>query len=103
MTVVTEKYVRKPLFVDAVQVTRENLAEVAKWCQGEIKDLNDKALDQGSAENETLERYIYVRVHNPKTVRQCKAFVDDWILYTERGYKVYTHKAFRNAFEWDAR
>lgn len=87
MTVETTKYVRKPLYVDAVQVTNENLDEIGAWCQGDVT-----TDDSGT-------RYIHVRVHNPKTPRQSKAFVGDWILYTDRGYKVYTHKAFHASFE----
>ncbi len=86
----TEKYVRKPLFVDAVQVTAENMVEIANWCQGKIENYD---ADQVNT------KYIHVRVHNPKNVRQTKAFVGDWLLYTERGYKVYTQKAFTNSFD----
>ena len=99
MSVVTTKYVRKPLFVDAVQITLANFNEVAEWCQGEVRDYHDKPLAPEQATNEALERYIHVRVHNPKNVRQTKAFVGDWLLYTERGYKVYTQKAFRASFD----
>lgn len=99
MSVATEKFIRKPLYVDAVQITLENFIEVAKWCQGEIKNYQDKTLVGAEAENQTIERYIHVRVHNPKNVRQTKAFMGDWLLYTERGYKVYTQKAFRNSFD----
>lgn len=99
MSVATQKYVRKPLYVDAVQVTLENFNEVARWCQGEVKDYHDKTLTGEQAENQQIERYIHVRVHNPKNVRQTKAFIGDWILYTERGYKVYTQKAFKNSFD----
>ena len=86
MSIQTTKYVRKPLFVDVIQVTEENFAEVAKWCQGEIH-------------NEESGPYIFVRVHSPRNPRQNKAYVGDWILYTERGYKVYTTKAFFASFE----
>lgn len=99
MPVTTQKFVRKPLYVDAVQVTVENLADISDWCQGEVRNYNDSPLDPESAKNVALERYIHVRVHNPKNQRQTKAFVGDWILYTERGYKVYTQKAFRNSFD----
>lgn len=99
MSVVTTKYVRKPLYVDAVQITLANFNEVAEWCQGEVRDYHDKPLAPEQATNEALERYIHVRVHNPKNVRQTKAFVGDWLLYTERGYKVYTQKAFRASFD----
>jgi len=78
----TIRYVRKPLYVDVVEVTKENFQQVAKWCQGNIVD-----------------DYIHVRVHNPKTTRQSHAYIGDWILYTARGYKVYTTKAFENSFD----
>jgi hypothetical protein len=97
--VVTEKYVRKPLYVDVVRITMENMHEVADWCQGEIKNYANESLSLEDATNQTVERYIHVRVHNPKNVRQTKAFINDYLLYTERGYKVYTEKAFKNSFE----
>lgn len=98
-TVPTKKFIRKPLYVDAVQITIENFNEVAKWCQGEVRDYQDNVLNDSRAENEAIERYIHVRVHNPKNVRQTKAYIGDWLLYTERGYKVYTQKAFKNSFD----
>lgn len=99
MDVATKQYIRKPLYVDAVQITLENFVDIAKWCHGEIKDYNDKPLVGAEAENPLTERYIHVRVHNPKSIRQSKGFIGDWVLYTERGYKVYTQKAFRNSFD----
>jgi len=84
MTVETTKYIRKPLYVDAVRVTDENFLEVAEWCQGDVAQTED---------------YIRVRVHNPKTTRQTRAHVGDWILYTDRGYKVYQDKAFELSFD----
>jgi hypothetical protein len=85
----TTKYIRKPLYVDAVQITMDNIVEVAQWCQGELKDYHDKPLAGAEAENPTIERYIHVRVHNPKNVRQTKAFIGDWLLYTERGRSIH--------------
>lgn len=95
MDIVTEKYVRKPLYVDAVQVTAENFVDVANWCQSII--VNNDGTPVGDVNPGG--QHIYVRVHNPKTPRQTKAFVGDWILYTERGYKIYTQKAFKASFE----
>ncbi len=80
-------------------MTVENLADISEWCQGEVRNYNDSPLEGDAAKNVALERYIHVRVHNPKNTRQTKAFVGDWILYTERGYKVYTQKAFKNSFD----
>jgi replicative superfamily II helicase len=95
MTIVTRKYVRKPLIVDAVQVTVENFEELADWCQGSIVN-NDKS--EPVEEVDPSIQHIHVRVHNPRSERQTKAFVGDWILYTERGYKIYNTKAFTGTF-----
>lgn len=81
----TVKYVRKPFLIDAVQVTADNMAEVAKWVDGDVRS-ND------------LGQYIKVRVHRPMNERQTQAYVGDWVLYAGTGYKVYTPKAFINAF-----
>ena len=90
----TIRYARKPFYVDAVQVTAENMEEVAKWCQGEIRTFETAPSELGSRKN----NYIKVRVHRPATERQTKAFVGDWVLYAGTGYKVYTPKAFDKDF-----
>ena len=88
----TQRYIRKPLYVDAVRITAANFEEIAAWCQGEIQQ------DDIPGKN-TSKKFIRVRVQNPKNPRQTKAFVGDWVLYTETGYKVYTVKAFHAAFD----
>jgi hypothetical protein len=92
MSVTTTQFLRKPLYVEAVRVTRENFDEVATWCQGEVQQ--DEIPGKG-----TGKKYIKVRVHNPKNPRQTKAMVGDWLLYTDRGYKIYTNKAFHTSFD----
>lgn len=89
----TAKYARKPFEIDAVQVTAENLEEVAAWCEGEIIGVD------GEMEKSVEERYIKVHVHRPMNEKQTKAFVGDWVLYAGKGFKVYTNKAFEASFE----
>jgi hypothetical protein len=91
----TETYKRKPIYVEAVRVTEKNFVEVAAWCQGSIvtgggvMDLRDQ-----------VSKFIKVRVINPQRERQTKAFVGDWVLYSDyQGYKVYTDGAFHNSFD----
>lgn len=100
-TVVTTKYVRKPLYVDAVQVTTDNFADVIRWCQGDVGAIDGS--DTQALTDETVidpaKQYIRIRVHNPQSIRQTKAYVGDWILYTDRGYKIYTEKAFKDNFD----
>lgn len=96
MAIKTERYIRKPLIVDAVQVTEDNFMEIALWAGGRIMN-NDGTEPDGPLDTKT--QHIHIRVHNAKTPRQQRAFVGDWILYTNRGYKVYTPKAFKHAFD----
>lgn len=96
MFVNTQKFVRKPLIVDAVRVTSENFDEIVAWCHGEVQT---EEFSYAETENPESKKYIRVRVHSPKNARQTKAFVGDWLLYTERGYKVYTNRAFHASFE----
>lgn len=97
--IVTTKYVRKPLYVDAVKITPDNFVAIAGWCQGEIRELENDLIETTAKINDPQLYYIRVRVHNPKNVRQTQARVGDWLLYTDRGYKVYTEKAFFSSFE----
>lgn len=82
----TKKYQRKPVIVDAVQVSQRNFNEVAEWCMGDIQ-------------TDGTQQYIRVRVHTPRSARQSMAFVGDWILYTEQGYKIYSNRSFHNTFD----
>lgn len=92
-----QRYQRKPIIVEAVRVTDDNFTEVAQWCQGTIIAPHGWTL--GTLKN-IKDKHIKVRVINPQRVRQTKAFVGDWVLYSEyNGYKVYTNGAFQNAFD----
>jgi hypothetical protein len=88
----TEKYIRKPLYVNAIRVTEENFDSVSTWCEGTV--------EKESGGPREGKQFIKVNVHGvPKSQRQTKAFVGDWLLHTERGFKVYTDNAFRASFD----
>jgi len=82
----TTQFVRKPFYVDAVQVTSENMEEVARWCNADIRE-DEKG------------RYIKVRVFKPANEKQTRAYVGYWVLYAGTGYKVYNNNAFEICFE----
>ena len=86
MPLVTESFAHTPLFVDAVQVTDENMAELAVWCDGT------------QATNELGLFYVKVNVIRPLRTRQTMAFAGDWVLRTNTGFKVYTNNAFKKSF-----
>ena len=102
-TLEIERYVRLPFYVDAIQITSENMERVAKWCNGDVRtsgkpDRDLQNLEEGG-NGFTPERYIKVRVVRPANDRQSMAFVGDWILYAGTGYKVYTDRAFQKSFD----
>jgi hypothetical protein len=84
----TAKFVRRPFEVEAVQVTDENLVEVAKWCGGTIRKVDF-----------TNKRYIKVKVFRPLNEKQTQAFPGDWLVFANTGYKVYADKAFHSVFQ----
>lgn len=82
----TKTFIRKSFLVKAVQVTRENIAEVAEWCKGTIRN-NPKGT------------YIDVDVKHPMTPKQTKAYIGDHVLLSDKGFKIYTDGAFQTHFD----
>jgi len=99
----TVKYVRKPLFVEAVQVTNDNFLDVVDWAQGLVGSQgSEPGTEQRPANGVEIDpstHYIRIRVHQPQSPSQTKAFVGDWILYTDKGYKIYKDRAFKANFD----
>lgn len=89
----TTHFVRKPFYVDGIRVTADNMSEVAEWCKGTLKETAPKEASKKPS------KYIEVEVHRPMNDRQKRAFVGDWVLQAENGFKVYTDAALKNTFE----
>lgn len=89
--VTTKKFVRVPLYVDAAQVSETIMEELAEWAGGEIMETDER--------NRGVEKFIYIDVHSPMNERQKMAFAGDWVLSTDKGFKVYTNEAFKRMFE----
>jgi hypothetical protein len=89
----TKRFMKKPLYVEAVRITRRNFNDVAKWSNGRIQtDSADHPQTPGA-------RYIKIDAHNPISTRQTKAYLGDWVLKTDRGFKIYSDKAFGESFD----
>lgn len=87
----TIKFVSKPREVEGVQVTSETLTDVAAWCNGEVVyDVPNK--------DDVIETFIRVEVKHPMNDKQTRAYLGDWVLKSETGFKVYTNRALRNSF-----
>jgi hypothetical protein len=88
----TTRFVRKPFYVDGIQVTASNMEQVAAWCAGDIQESPSKGGGKPAS-------YIKVKVKAPLNDRQTKAYVGDWVLLANGDFKVYTHKSFVAAFD----
>jgi len=87
-TMQTVMYTRKPLTVEAVQVTDENLYEVAQWSGGDV-----------NTNPHTGKKHIQVAVLHPLHQKQSRASVGDWVLKSSQGFKIYADTAFQKGFE----
>lgn len=87
----TETYHRRSFDVEAVRVTAENMADVAKWCGGTV-DIPIGALTT------TKERVIHVEVAKAIRPRQTQAHIGDWVLSYNDGFKVFSNSSFRRDF-----
>lgn len=97
MSVETTEFVRKTFGVEAIRVTAHNMLDIAEWCNGKIENTDPNKYSG-------KEVCIKVAVKKASTVRQTMAFEGDWVLRLKgipanRGFKVYTDKAFNNTFE----
>jgi hypothetical protein len=85
----TTKFLRKPLSVEAVQVTEGNMAQIAEWANGTLyTDVLDPA-----------EWYIDIKVIHPLRRKECRAHIGEWILKSKQGFKIYSDRAFQKGFE----
>jgi len=83
-------YGRKEYTVDGVQVTLENMHDVARWCGGEVflEEIKDIPTP-----------FVKVPVHRPLNEKQTKAYVASYVLQSPTGFKVYTERAMEKNFE----
>lgn len=83
-----EMYQRRPvtIVVEAVQITEENLYDIAKWCDGDVRSYKGK-------------KFVQVDVLHPLSPEHSKARVGDWVLKSEQGYKIFNDQAFKKGWE----
>lgn len=83
----TSKFIRKPLLVEGLQVTEDNMETIAKWCGGEI------------CETVSKRNFIKLETKPSPMTRQNMAFAGDWVLKSEMGFKIYSKRAFDRTFD----
>lgn len=83
-----EEFERLPFTIQAIEVTNENIKQVAKWCGGQVRTTGKRG----------IQKYIKVDVKRALNERQTMAYIGDWVLKAGSGFKVYTPKAFSESF-----
>src|SRR4051812_31143231 len=83
-----EQWERLPFTIEAVEVTEENIRDVAKWCGGQVR----------TSGKQGIHKYIKVDVKHALNDRQTMANAGDWVLRAGSGFKVYTPRAFTTMF-----
>lgn len=80
------EYLTKQRSVQAVQITEENITEVAGWCGAPI-------VGDGPS------RFLRVNAHRPQNKRQTEGHLGDWIVKQGPNFKVFLDQPFRFGFE----
>jgi uncharacterized protein involved in type VI secretion and phage assembly len=89
-------YQRKPFRVQAIQVTDDNLTELAEWCGGEVR-LEEDGFD-------AFKSYVDVPIAKPAgryRLQRVRAYVGDWLvrLTEDNVFKIYKTRSFLEIFE----
>lgn len=84
MTIFTTSWGRKTFDVEAVQVTAENMKEVAAWCNGVLDD--------------EFEDQTYILVHGGQNV-DYEIYVGDWVVMADGEFQFYPDAWFKRVFE----
>lgn len=74
-----QNFVRKPFIVEAVEITSENMDEVAAWSKGEVKD-------------------GVILVVTPNSQTPLQAAIGDFMTRSNRSFRVYPQGPFRRTF-----
>jgi len=92
-----QKYARNPLTVEAVQVTEENVYEVAKWCGGDVVS-HKMLIPDAVTGRPTEQKRIVLDTLRPLYKKHTEAIPGDWILKSDHGFKIYADVAFTKGF-----
>jgi len=89
-------YTANPVVVQAIQITEQNMAEVAAWCKGEVRsEIVPTEEVQGEVRTR---RYIKPKMYRAQQMKKNKGYAGDWVLKQGTNFKVYSDTAFVNGY-----
>jgi hypothetical protein len=83
------RYVRKNANIEAARVNLAELSKIRDWCDGSIL---------ASDASENAGRSLFIEIKLPRQLRakkRSRAYVGDWIVKDDEGFKVYSDDEFR--------
>jgi hypothetical protein len=89
------RFVLKPVYVDAFQITEENMEELARWSGSDVREIEER--DNRNVATGKMKRYI-LTIKDPNE-RKGRGFVGDWIVRKKYGFGVYSHAQFIRNFD----
>jgi hypothetical protein len=97
--IITTTFQRKTFVVQAIQITGENLSELAEWCGGELIESYTPEIHLRSGNYRTGHPCIEMTVG--RNGQKIRAFIGDWITHIQGSekFKIYRDKTFKEAFE----
>lgn len=88
------QYTRKPFPVDAVQVSLQNIEEVAAWCKGTVEQVPTRMLG-----TQTLLPCIKIQGQGENREKQFVASLGCFIVELKGSYRVYKPAQFEASFD----
>lgn len=90
----TNEYIRKPFTVTAVEVTFENINEVAEWCKGTVAMENTRLLG-----TETKLPVIKLKGQGDSRGKEFTATLGCYIVELKGAFRIYKQVQFFQSFE----
>lgn len=92
-----ENYNRHVFAVEAVQVTADNMQEIADWANGYV--LTGMKLLVDNHPKQLTKDCVLITIGDGEHMKESKAYVGDWVLMSEDGWLAqYTDKEFREQY-----
>ena len=89
-----KQYTRKPFPVAAVQVTLQNIDEIAEWCKGTIEQVSTKMLG-----TMTFLPAVKIQGQGENRGKEFTATLGCWVVEHKGSYRVYKPAQFEATFD----
>lgn len=90
----TQKFIRRPFDVNAVQVTPSNAADVAEWCGGTVSQSSYKLAGFDGVQLDS----VMVPGNGPNAGKKVEARIGSWVVELDGKFRVLRKRQFQEMF-----